>query len=144
MAPTTDPLGDAITVLENVRIEMPSARRDTEDAQNRVNLALEYLRMIGTIRGQALVEYARQRSNRPDVIEALDELEKLVRFREAPAIRACQLLREAVLEACRLIWEEDAEAMRRALRDDSGSLPEPIDRLPGALHPYWEKVRRGE
>lgn len=43
-----DPLGDAITVLENVRIEDPSARTDTEDAQNRVNLALEYLRMVCT------------------------------------------------------------------------------------------------
>jgi hypothetical protein len=45
VAPTTDPLADAITVLENVRIEMPSARPDTEDAHNRVNLALEYLRL---------------------------------------------------------------------------------------------------
>lgn len=44
--PCTDPLGDAITVLEHVRIEMPSARPDTEDAANRVNLALDYLRMV--------------------------------------------------------------------------------------------------
>ncbi len=85
--PCVDPLGDAITVLENVRIEMPSARRDTEDAQNRVNLALEYLRMIGTHRALALVEYARQRSDRPDVIEALDELELLVKPHETPAPR---------------------------------------------------------
>jgi hypothetical protein len=41
-----DPLGDAITVLSNVRIENPSARPDTEDAANRVALALDYLRMI--------------------------------------------------------------------------------------------------
>jgi hypothetical protein len=46
VAKTTDPLGDAITVLENVRIENPSKRLDTEDAANRVALALGYLRMI--------------------------------------------------------------------------------------------------
>jgi hypothetical protein len=46
---TTDPLGDAITVLVNVRIENPSARPDTEDAQNRVALALEYLRLANEI-----------------------------------------------------------------------------------------------
>jgi hypothetical protein len=40
-----DPLADAITVLENVRIENPSERRDTEDAANRVATALIYLRM---------------------------------------------------------------------------------------------------
>jgi hypothetical protein len=77
----TDPLGDAITVLENVKLEDPSARMDTEDAQMRVNLALDYLRMIGTHRALALVEYARQRSVREDVVEALDELEGLVKPR---------------------------------------------------------------
>lgn len=44
----TDPLRDAITVLENVKIEDPSARPDTEDAANRVTLALSYLRMVCT------------------------------------------------------------------------------------------------
>jgi len=42
---TTDPLVDAITVLENILIENPSARMDTEDAMNRVTTALGYLRM---------------------------------------------------------------------------------------------------
>jgi hypothetical protein len=40
-----DPLADARTVLQNVRIENPSARPDTEDAANRVALALRYLDM---------------------------------------------------------------------------------------------------
>jgi hypothetical protein len=76
-----DLLGSAITVLENVNLEDPSARMDTEDAHMRVNLALDYLRMIGTHRALALVEYARQRSTREDVVEALDELEGLVKPR---------------------------------------------------------------
>lgn len=66
--PCTDPLSDAITVLEHVCIQMPSARPDTEDAQNRVNLALEYLRM-------ALVE----RRAEPKVQEPLAAITDLLR-----------------------------------------------------------------
>lgn len=49
-AMVSEPLGDAITVLEAVNITDPSARPDTEDAHNRVNLALAYLRMVCTCR----------------------------------------------------------------------------------------------
>lgn len=48
----TDPLADAITVLSHVKIENPSDRRDTEDAANRVALALSYLRMLPDRRDQ--------------------------------------------------------------------------------------------
>jgi hypothetical protein len=40
-----DPLGDARKALLGVKINDPSARPDTEDAANRVALAIEYLRM---------------------------------------------------------------------------------------------------
>lgn len=40
-----DPLADARKVLQLVKIESPSARTDTEDAANRVALALRYLDM---------------------------------------------------------------------------------------------------
>jgi hypothetical protein len=79
----SDLLGDAITVLENVKLDDPSACIDTEDAANRVATALGYLRMIGTHHSLALVEYARQRSVREDVVEALDELKDLVKPRGA-------------------------------------------------------------
>jgi hypothetical protein len=78
---SAEALDAAITVLENVKIEDPSGRMDTEDAANRVGLALSYLRMVGTHRAEALIEYARQRSVRPDVVEALDELKGLVKHR---------------------------------------------------------------
>lgn len=38
---------DAATVLRHVAIAEPSSRMDTEDAHNRVNLAVEYLRKTG-------------------------------------------------------------------------------------------------
>ena len=80
-AATSDLLGDAITVLENMRVTTDPMRPDemTDIEQRRVT-ALSYL-WIGTHRALALVEYARQRSDRPDVIEALDELERIVKPR---------------------------------------------------------------
>lgn len=40
-----DPVGDAREVLRLIKIEDPSKRADTEDAANRVALALSYLNM---------------------------------------------------------------------------------------------------
>ena len=73
-----DPLADAITVLSNVKIENPSDRVDTEDASNRVALALDYLAMIGTYRAAALIEGIRDRTDHPHALELLNELERLV------------------------------------------------------------------
>ncbi|MDE2100524.1 MAG: hypothetical protein KGL39_24990 [Patescibacteria group bacterium] len=49
MARSTNPLADAITVLKHVANENPPERPDTEDAQNRVALAIGYLRMADEI-----------------------------------------------------------------------------------------------
>ena len=55
MSGCVDPLADAITVLRSVKIENPSARPDTEDAQIRVDLALSYLAMISSDDGSGLL-----------------------------------------------------------------------------------------
>lgn len=46
----TEALDAAMTVLSNVKIENPSQRMDTEDAHDRVNLAIEYLKLAKELR----------------------------------------------------------------------------------------------
>lgn len=78
----SDLLGDAITVLENMRVTTdPMEPWEMGDIEQRRVTALGYLTMIGTHRAEALVEYARQRTTREDVLEALDELARLVKPR---------------------------------------------------------------
>jgi hypothetical protein len=45
-AASTDPLGDAISVLERIDLVALSAHPETEDAGNRVAVALGYLRAV--------------------------------------------------------------------------------------------------
>lgn len=74
-----DLLGDAMTVLENMRVTTePMQAHEMSDIEQRRVTALGYLSQIGTHRAPALIEYVKQRTVREDVLEALAELEKLV------------------------------------------------------------------
>ena len=72
-----DPLEAAITVLGNVKIENPSSRMDTEDAHNRVNLAIEYLKLARESSAAANAVGERQ-GRRPAQDRYREALERLV------------------------------------------------------------------
>lgn len=96
MSRTTNPLADAITVLEHVHFVDPSATPEIEDAANRVSLALRYLGMIGTHRAAALIEGIRDRTDHPHALNLLDELAELVAAEPGSLAARCHTYEEAL------------------------------------------------
>lgn len=104
---TADPLGDAITVLEAVSIGDPSSRPDTEDAHNRVRLAVEYLRMAR--------EIMRDLAKENYVLNVITKLGDYDRAEVGQARLALDAIRSALAEFDE--WERSSRFAREAGAD---------------------------